>query len=136
MLCTILTRLFIMATGQYNLIHFMHNSLLQVEHDSDVFYSKKRGKRPSSNRSLHLYHSYRYSRRFFRLSFIHVVSYDFCPSEESEHCKARSIQFLDWLNKRPEKCIAVVTHSSFLRHLFSQVRYMPLYFLLILHLLC
>ena len=65
-----------------------------------------------------------------------MVSYHFCLPEESEHCKARSIQFLDWLNKRPEKCIAVVTHSSFLRHLFSQVCYRLLCFLLILHLLC
>lgn len=40
--------------------------------------------------------------------------------ESSEHVMQRSIQFLEWLNKRPEKCIAVVTHSSFLRHLFSQ----------------
>ena len=45
----------------------------------------------------------------------------FLNKEESEHCKARAILFLDWLNKRPEKCIAVVTHSSFLRHLFGQV---------------
>jgi broad specificity phosphatase PhoE len=34
--------------------------------------------------------------------------------------EARTIGFLEWLNKRPEKCIAVVTHSSFLRHLFGQ----------------
>ena len=46
MLCTILVRAFAMVTCQGNLIHFMHNSLLQVEHDSDVFYSKKRGERP------------------------------------------------------------------------------------------
>lgn len=32
----------------------------------------------------------------------------------------RGILFLEWLNKRPEKCIAVVTHSSFLRHIFTQ----------------
>ena len=40
--------------------------------------------------------------------------------ESDEHCCERGIAFLEWLNKRPEKCIAVVTHSSFLRHIFSQ----------------
>lgn len=40
--------------------------------------------------------------------------------EPDEHCCERGIQFLEWLNKRPEKCIAVVTHSSFLRHIFTQ----------------
>ena len=40
--------------------------------------------------------------------------------ESDPHCWDRSIAFLEWLNKRPEKCIAVVTHSSFLRHLFGQ----------------
>ena len=40
--------------------------------------------------------------------------------ESDEHCCQRGQAFLQWLNKRPEKCIAVVTHSSFLRHIFSQ----------------
>ena len=40
--------------------------------------------------------------------------------EPSAHCMERTVHFLEWLNKRPEKCIAVVTHSSFLKHLFSQ----------------
>ena len=45
----------------------------------------------------------------------------FTPERESsEHCMERAVHFIEWLNKRPEKCIAVVTHSSFLRHLFSQ----------------
>jgi broad specificity phosphatase PhoE len=32
----------------------------------------------------------------------------------------RAIEFLQWLSSRPERCVAVVTHHEFLRHLFGQ----------------
>lgn len=40
--------------------------------------------------------------------------------ESDEHCSARGIELLKWLNQREEKEIAVVSHSSFLRHLFKE----------------
>jgi broad specificity phosphatase PhoE len=40
--------------------------------------------------------------------------------EPDDLCCQRALRFFEWLNQRPEKCIAVVTHSSFLRHLFGQ----------------
>ena len=40
--------------------------------------------------------------------------------EPDDACCARAARFLEWLSRRPEKRIAVVTHSSFLRHLLMQ----------------
>ena len=52
---------------------------------------------------------------------IHDKDVFFSDARESDQdCCDRAVKFLEWLNSRPEKCIAVVTHSSFLRHLFGQ----------------
>jgi len=40
--------------------------------------------------------------------------------EDNEACMKRGLKFLQWLMKRPESRIAVVTHSGFLKRLFSQ----------------
>jgi broad specificity phosphatase PhoE len=40
--------------------------------------------------------------------------------ESNKECMERAVLFLEWLNKRPEKAIAVVSHGWFLRHLFAQ----------------
>ena len=69
--------------------------------------------------------------------FPSCIDFDsFCPEnddtrwgkerESDESCSERGIRFLRWLSCRPERSIAVVSHSSFLRHLFSQVRSAPL----------
>jgi len=39
--------------------------------------------------------------------------------ESDEDCATRAIEFLEWLFDRPECCIVVVTHSSFMRHMFA-----------------
>jgi broad specificity phosphatase PhoE len=40
--------------------------------------------------------------------------------EPGVEVRERALRLLEWLNARPERCIAVVTHSEFLRHLFGQ----------------
>ena len=70
-----------------------------------------------------IYNSHLLSQRFPNFDFSEIVqNEDVFYSNEREtdkHCCDRAVKFLEWLNKRPEKCIAVVTHSSFLRHLFG-----------------
>lgn len=76
--------------------------------------------RYSWNNTLRYYHN----SRFPNFDFSEVEHDDdvfYSDDRESdEHCCERAVKFLEWLNSRPEKCIAVVTHSSFLRHLFGQ----------------
>lgn len=71
-----------------------------------------------------IYNSHLLSQRFPNFDFSEIVHNEdvFYSNEREtdEHCCDRAVKFLEWLNKRPEKCIAVVTHSSFLRHLFGQ----------------
>lgn len=66
-----------------------------------------------------------------RKRFAKCIDFDsFCPVDEDklwteeresdEDCTARAMEFVRWLSSRPEKEIAVVTHSSWLRHLFAQ----------------
>lgn len=40
--------------------------------------------------------------------------------ESTLEVQARALRFLNWLSARPERCVCVVTHSEFLRHLFGQ----------------
>jgi broad specificity phosphatase PhoE len=42
------------------------------------------------------------------------------PERESdEHCHERGLRFVKWLCARPEQNIVVVSHSSFLKHVFA-----------------
>lgn len=40
--------------------------------------------------------------------------------ETAVEVQARALRLLEWLSARPERCVAVVTHAEFLRHLFGQ----------------
>jgi len=77
-----------------------------------------------TNLDTNLHNSHLLSQRFPNFDFSEIVHNEdvFYSNEREtdEHCCDRAVKFLEWLNKRPEKCIAVVTHSSFLRHLFGQ----------------
>eukprot|EP00899_Mesostigma_viride_P007219 jgi/Mesvir1/16499/Mv10052-RA.1 len=45
----------------------------------------------------------------------------FHTAKEDDHaCKERTVRFLEWLAKRPEQRLAVVTHSIFLKNLFAE----------------
>lgn len=39
--------------------------------------------------------------------------------EPEEHVRWRAMLFLKWLADRPEDEVAVVTHSSFMKHMFA-----------------
>ena len=40
--------------------------------------------------------------------------------ESGMEVRERALRLLNWLSARPERCVAVVTHSELLRHLFGQ----------------
>ena len=40
--------------------------------------------------------------------------------ETSMDCRGRAMKLMQWLSARPQRCVAVITHSEFLRYLFGQ----------------
>ena len=63
-------------------------------------------------------------KEFPKVDFTHVLDDEDVLAgrveEDSELCRKRATRFLQWLCARPEQRIAVVSHSGFLTHLFSQ----------------
>lgn len=56
---------------------------------------------------------------FTSFAFVEEEDKEWTESRESDaSCSRRGVQLLKWLATRPESEIAVVTHSSYLRHLF------------------
>jgi len=57
---------------------------------------------------------------FSEMAFDEDVLHSDNARETTVDVQERALRLLGWLSRRPERCVAVVTHAEFLRHLFGQ----------------